>query len=416
MKKKLILLVAAWLSIQTVVESAVFTETQIKGVSGIHKLLISIPDDYNASKKYPLVIGLHYCGGTAIKYRLGLKPLTDSLKMIVACPDNSGNVFDSNKTDLITAAIDSVKSMYSIDETSVYLNGMSCNAEVTLQQGMKKLYPFKGIFPWAPYISKVDNKAINLNSDMPVTISIGTADEYYYGVVLDLYDSLKTHGANVNLVLVPGIKHTQDFPQFGNEMIHSIYYINDNKKIVFSSSIGNSDSYKMFDTDAEKVVEFKVSHIENKELTISSVSSNVQIVNTPEIEYTPLDSVVKVKIQPIPGKVGKVVIVIEAKEKNGVEIEQTTFKVQVAKIPTSLSAVNSDSKIEVYPNPASKRIYLKCDDHQVLVQITDMNGRVVIKTKGYNSSGIDVSSLNKGMYFLTSIGKIESKTVKFSVR
>ncbi len=416
MKKKLILILALLLMVNVFVESAVLIETQIVGVSGKHKLYLSIPDDYTAAKKYPLVIGLHYCGGTAVKYRLGLKPLTDSLKMIVACPDNSGNVFDNTRTDLITASIDSVRAMYNIDEASVYLNGMSCNGEVTLQQGMKKLYPFKGIFPWAPYISRVDNKAINLNSDMPVTISIGTLDQYYYGVVLDLYDSLKTHGANVNLVLVPGISHTQDFPQFGNEMIHSISYINDNNKISISPMNDHSDSYQMFDTDAEKVLEFNISDTDHKELTISSVSSNTKVIDTPEITYTPEDHLVKLKFKPIPGKTGKVVMVLEAREKNGIAIKQATFRVQVGKIPATLATLNSVSKIELYPNPASDRIYFKCNDDLVFVQIADLNGRIVLKASGNLASGIDVSSLKKGLYFLNAIGKTKFNAVKFSVQ
>jgi len=416
MKKKLTILIAFLLLTSTLVRSAVFIETTVVGKSGSHKLLLSIPDDYNAAKKYPLVIGLHYCGGTAVKYRLGLKPLTDSLKMIVACPDNSSNAFDAGRIDLITASIDSVKARYTIDGAAVYLNGMSCNAEVTFQQGMKKLYPFKGIFPWAPYISKVDNKAINLNSDMPVTIAIGTADEYYYGIVLDLYDSLKTHGANVNLVLVPGIRHTQDFPEFGNQMIRSLYYINDNSKITLTPNESNTGSFELFDTDLEKVVEFKVSHLENKELTLSVVSSNTKVIDNPEMTYNPTDGTVKLKIKPMAGKVGKVVFVLEAREKNGIAIKQTTFKVKVAKIPTSVNSLSSGSTIKVYPNPASDKLYLDCKEENLFVQITDINGRIVFRTKVYTPSGIDVSTLQKEMYFLSAIGLNAYSPVKIFVR
>jgi hypothetical protein len=414
MKKKLTLIFALSLMLNTYVKSAVFIETSVTGTSGKHKLYLSIPDNYDATKKYPLVIGLHYCGGNGISYRLGLKPLSDSLKMIVACPDNSGNLFDNSKIDLITASIDSVKAKYNIDTASVYLNGMSCNGEVTMQQGMKKLYPFKGIFPWAPYISKVDNKAIDLNSDMPVTLAIGTLDEYYYGVILNLYDSLKTHGANVNLVLVPGINHTQFFPQFGNEMIHAINYINDNNKITIKPFKDNADSYQIYDTDAEKLVEYKVSHLENKELLLNSISSNLKIIGAPEINYTPADSTVKIKFKPIPGKVGTVIIVLEAKEKNGLGVEQVTFKVKVAKNPTSLTTFNTESKMTVYPNPAGNLISFQCDDQIQFVEIADIQGRLILKTAKTDRSSIDISSLKRGMYFLIAEGQNRPYRVKFS--
>ncbi len=413
MKNKLTLIFALLLLISKFVESAVFVETSVTGTSGKHKVYLSIPDDYDASKKYPLVIGLHYCGGTAIKYRLGLKPLTDSLKMIVACPDNSGAVFDNSRIDLITASIDSVKANYNIDASSVFLNGMSCNGEVTLQQGMKKIYPFKGIFSWAPYISKVDNKAINLNSDMPVTISIGTLDQYYYGVVVDLYDSLKTHGADVNLVLVPGITHTQDFPQFGNEMIHSINYINDQNTITIKPFRNNFDTYLLNDTEAEKQVEYKVSHKENKELTLSVISSNTKIIGAPEIIYTPSDSTVRIKFKPISGKVGNVFIILEAKEKNGLGIEQATFKVKVAKIPTSFKAYNIKSKISVYPNPVLDRLFFQCEEQVQFIQIADLQGRIILRTEKIRNSMIDVASLKRGMYILTAEGQEKQYAVKF---
>jgi poly(3-hydroxybutyrate) depolymerase len=97
-----------------------------------HSLFYSIPDNYNPAKKYPLIVGLHYCGGSGNMYRNSLNPLADSLQVIIACPDNSSNVIPDDHLDIVTAAADSARIAYSIDTTAMYLTGMSCNGEFTL--------------------------------------------------------------------------------------------------------------------------------------------------------------------------------------------------------------------------------------------------------------------------------------------
>jgi len=61
------------------------------------------------------------------------------------------------------------------------------------------MYQYKGIFPWEPYIPTGPDPRTDLTSDMPITIAVGTSDETY-AKTLRLYDSLKTNGANVNLI------------------------------------------------------------------------------------------------------------------------------------------------------------------------------------------------------------------------
>jgi hypothetical protein len=419
MRKNLTLIIALLFLGNMLAKSAVFVDTLVVSSNGEHRLLIYIPDNYDAELNYSLVLGLQPCNGAPVKsYIDGLKPLTDSLNMIVAVPDNTvtgGWIVDAD-LDIITASIDSVMAMYSIDEKSVYFTGMSCNGEVALRQGLKKIYPFKGIFPWAPYISGV-NSSIDLNSDMPITVAVGTKDEYSYDAILNLYDSLKTHGAYVNLVLVPGITHTFNFPNFGNEMIHSLAYLNDTNLISINYSESNVPNFEMMDTDPVKELVFKVFHKEGKGISINSLSSNTALIANPEIIFTESDSTVKIKFTPIAGKAGKVVIVLEAQEINGMAVEQITFKVQITKTPIISSVVesNNNSSLEVYPNPASNKISLKCEEENLSVQIFDMNGRIVLKTNCNTNSPIDISGLANGMYFLRAIGKNNHNTVKFTV-
>lgn len=71
------------------------------------------------------------------------------------------------------------------------------------------------------------------------------------------------------------------------------------------------------------------------------------------------------------------------------------------------------STIQVYPNPVKNKIYFETDEKQLLnsqITITNQLGQVVLKQK-YKSE-IDVTVLNKGMYFLTVSNDSESKTFK----
>lgn len=406
MRKIFTLIIALLLLSNSIVQGAIYVDTAIIASDGKHKMTISVPDDYDGLQKYPLVVAIQPCNGLPYKsYLEALKPLTDSLQMIVACPDNSatgGWIADAN-LDVITVTIDSVMAIYSIDEKLVYLTGMSCNGEVALRQGLKKLYPFKGIFPWDPYLTSVNPKIMDLNSDMPVTLAVGANDDYI-AATLNFYDSLKTHGAKVNLVIVPGINHTYNFSGFGNEMIRSLYYILDTNNITITQSNGSAETFEMFNTDGEKEVEYKVSHIENKEVTVNSVSSNTSVIGTPEIIYTPEDSIVKLKFKPIGGKAtGRVIIVLEAREKDGTAIEQVTLKVKVTRKPTSISNLNA--KTDVFPNPASDKLYINSNEQNLFVQISDINGRIVLKAKNANASPLDISSLNNGTYFINIIGE-----------
>jgi poly(3-hydroxybutyrate) depolymerase len=381
--------------------AAEYVDTTLVSNNVKYKLLISLPDDYNSSTQYSLVVGLQPCmSATTKNYLIALKALTDSLKMIVVCPDLSKTdnwITDANK-NVITTSIDSALAMFNIDPKSVYLTGMSCNGATTLEQGLKKMYPFKGIFPWAPYISGADPKVMDMNSDMPVTIAVGTSD----GVLspsISLYDSLKNHGGNVNLILVAGIGHTYDFSEFGNTMIKSIYYLNDLNSISINYSEAILPNFEIKDTDPEKELVFHVVNSTGKELKIKTLSSNTNTISNPDITYTPADNTVKLRFAPKVGKAGKVVIILEASETGGTAIEQVTFKIKVNKT-TSVSSFVKNSKLEVYPNPASDKLYLKCEEENLSVQISDLNGKVVLKIQSYNNSAIDISRLKEGIYFI----------------
>lgn len=67
---------------------------------------------------------------------------------------------------------------------------------------------------------------------------------------------------------------------------------------------------------------------------------------------------------------------------------------------TSLTKANPI--IEIYPNPSSQRIFIKSNapiDNAVL-EIYDMDGRLIFRNDCFNAESIDVSALKNGLYLL----------------
>jgi hypothetical protein len=409
MNKTVLFLMSVMLLASFTLHAAINADTYITVNSVPHTLSVSIPSDYDSTKSYPLVVALHYCGSNSNDYRNGLKPICDSLDVILVCPDNNSNQIGTS--DFITASIDTAKSIYKIKADEVYLTGMSCNGYALMQMALSGIYPFKGIFPWDPWVTSFLKSTFNLNSDLHTVISIGTADPNY-SVVLNLYDSLKAHKANVDLVLVPGIAHTMAFAQFSNEMIRCMNYLNDTNSI----TIDPVNDFEMFNNDPVREIKVKIGNLTGKELNIRSLSSNTGVFANPVIDASSGNDTIIIKIIPVAGKAGTVHVVVEASEKGGSAIEQIVFKVKVKSVPVALPQTNINTDFEVYPNPAEKYIYVKTQEKNITVRIIDISGKTVYTRDSFESSAIDLSNLSKGIYFVKATGVNKNEAVRLIIR
>jgi len=398
MKKSIKTIVFLLLTIVSITLNAANNVDTSIVVSGVkHKLSVSIPSDYNPDNSYPLIVGLHYCTGYSTDYRDKLSPLCDSLNIIVVCPDN--NTEQISNSGFLTISIDTAKSMYNIDTTQVYLTGMSCNGFATLQMGLNNVYPFKGIFPWVPWFNSFSSTTFNLDSEMPVVISVGTLDENY-STILKLYDSLEAHQSDVDLVLVPGVGHDLFFNEFSNEMIRCVNYINDSNLI----QIEDVEDFTMINTGSVQEIKIKVTHIEGKELNFRALSSYTSIIANPEIEVAASGDSVTLSILPKENKAGKVHIVLEVTEKEGTAIEQQVFKITVTK-PASDIENNTVDNFRIFPVPANKLLFIQSTEQKLRLSICDLNGRIIYNENSNDKNySIDVSGLDAGIYILRAMG------------
>ncbi|HEY9124152.1 MAG TPA: hypothetical protein VIO15_07415, partial [Bacteroidales bacterium] len=385
MKNFFSILIAMFI-VSNTIQAAQKIDTVFTASGKKHKLYYSIPDNYDASKQYPMVVGLHYCGGSGIQYRNALTLLSDSLNYIVVCPDNSSNQIPDANIDIITAAADTARSAFNIDAGSMYLTGMSCNGEVTFRQGMNKFYPFRGIFPWVPWISDNNFSAYKLDSDMPIVLAVGTYDSNFK-TLMSLYDSLKANAANVNLVLVPGVGHTLSFNEFGATMIHCIKYLNSAKNI----EIAAAKPISMINTDEEKQVEIPITASNSKNIKVKQVLSvNGVFESTTTYDKTSNKAIVKIK--PVAGKSGVGKIVIEASEAGDSAIAQTVINVRVDKNVSVKNEEMKALKTTLAPNPAKGQVVLSTPSTANSFELLDISGKILIQVKASGSQTmLDIS-------------------------
>lgn len=84
---------------------------------------------------------------------------------------------------------------------------------------------------------------------------------------------------------------------------------------------------------------------------------------------------------------------------------------------TQINDLKTDKELQIYPNPTSDRIYIKCTERQDLkIQVFNMNGECVLQRKLNNSiNDIDVSTLPKGINVILVTGAnwiVQQKLIK----
>jgi hypothetical protein len=70
----------------------------------------------------------------------------------------------------------------------------------------------------------------------------------------------------------------------------------------------------------------------------------------------------------------------------------------------------SSNQFTIYPNPPSNLLYISSKNNIESLEISDLNGKQLIKKAGVNS--VDISELSKGIYFIKLNDKETFKFIK----
>jgi len=365
-----------------------------------------LPNDYDSTKVYPLVIGMHYCGGTSTQYRTSLAGLCDSLRMIVVCPDNKSQVIPESELNMLITAIDSSRVFYPIDTAQVYITGMSCNGEFITRHALNNFYPFKGIFPWDAWITSANPKVYNFDCKIPVVISVGS-DDPNYNALIAVYDSLKAHNANVDLLIMPNVAH-YIFPNFSAEMINCIYYLNGTPDFSFEPisniELPNTDSV---------LIDVAVNNPGKKTLKYFATVNNKNLVTKTEIIPGITENHFTLKVVPNQKSKGRLIITVRAFDEINKEMVQGFSNIEIKATPTSSSMVKPN-EFKIYPVPVTDYLYFTSKEQNLTISITDISGKEIIQIENADTrNGIQLQPLPKGLYFLIAKGSNTNEKVKF---
>ena len=193
-----------------------------------------VPEDYNVNQSYPLVVGFR--GGPHInagQFRDQLTFLSDSLGAIILCPENSPHFWNEEglTKQLFNYSVARVMEVYNINPDYIYLTGLSYGGRhaviVSMDTDAGAIPNLRGVIPFAAG-SEADLQPNyeNIADFPPACICIGLEDsQNFINVSNNLHNAIQANGGISMLNEVPNVGHTVDFPEYPNEMMECIHFI-----------------------------------------------------------------------------------------------------------------------------------------------------------------------------------------------
>lgn len=214
-------------------ETFLFNDAPFNGIS--RSVAFSVPSDYNASKNYTLIIGLHGCGNSEINFRNALSTIADSLNAIVMCP-NSGlssinDEFNGREVEILNSIYDTLNRRYNIDTKNIYLTGFSCNGREAIPIVLEKKtnIPFAGVIAYAPAINSpnINGTSYHQTAVSPLCICMGDQDFFYtqQPFYFSFIDSLNSRSATYKENIMPFVGHSTNHPKFNEFMLDCFDYV-----------------------------------------------------------------------------------------------------------------------------------------------------------------------------------------------
>jgi len=196
---------------------------------------VYIPDNFDETKKYPLVIFLH---GAWSNHRLGMRrlfgvgnsqgydfikpgnvpyendveatrywPLFRNVEYIAAAPLARGTAgYQGIPEQDVYDMIDDLKSRFNIDEDRLYLTGLSMGGGGTLWLGLTRPDVWAAIAPVCPAPPEGTFELAGNASNLPVHLFIGDKD-FLYKTATEWKAKLETAAQKLDYVEYPGVGH-----------------------------------------------------------------------------------------------------------------------------------------------------------------------------------------------------------------
>ncbi len=195
----------------------------MKKVSGLYEAgeinvgyYVFLPENYDANKKYPLVLFLHGAGerGDGSEEKLPLVCVNalpkyaeegEEYPFILLCPQCPENIVWNNIVLTLKALVDKIAAQYSADPDRIVCTGLSMGGFGTWEMGVT--YPdfFAAI---APVCGGGFSWRAALLKDMPVWAFHGDADSVVpISYSETMVEAIKKAGGNPKFTVFPGVNH-----------------------------------------------------------------------------------------------------------------------------------------------------------------------------------------------------------------
>ena len=217
-----ILLLTACASAPTVEPTPMPTPTSIEPqdglptTAGIHQLTLKektftlyLPEDYDSSKAYPLVVSLHYAGYNGAYYGRGLLEFAmidgfQALQPIIVAPDSPGWSSPSGEA-IVVSVTEHILSNYNIDRERVLISGYSMGGGGTWYVAARNQDIFTAAMPMAAMPA---GNSAEVDWQIPILVLNSRADELFdFDRAEQLAKTVADAGATLNFVAVDDISH-----------------------------------------------------------------------------------------------------------------------------------------------------------------------------------------------------------------
>lgn len=201
--------------------------TFIRFMNDDRSLSCFVPNDYDSTQSYRLMIALHGAGDNSTNYR---NALMNSLgwqnlfaNTIFICPDGGEDYASSFNTPagddgIVEAAIRFAIDQYNIDSNDILLQGFSLGGRSALKYGLEHTSRFKALLLNTPAVQDMADAynypRASIMYDyskaplIPIYMTCGALDDSYTEITSRVAVILKEHNAKFEYNIVPGIGHT----------------------------------------------------------------------------------------------------------------------------------------------------------------------------------------------------------------
>ncbi len=199
------------------------------------------PQGFDANDENILMVGFHpFNPGTwdGKTWRDTLKSYIELIDALLICPDGGGNgrIDDADDYAFITALIDTIQTIYTIDQERIYGIGFSIGGKAVYEYSFKNPDKLKGMIPIGAAIDGVDFSDVISNSKCyPYYQVHGQKDNpavRYFPIKADL----EFNGALVTGILMADVGHTINFPN-RNTVLKNAFTFIDTSECDFSGLI-----------------------------------------------------------------------------------------------------------------------------------------------------------------------------------